>query len=156
MKVSSLEKRIGRNSRIGYAQSDIPFFSIREAFFQGVGYNRLHHNNSLFMSTRSIHDREDLQQKFGFKCDVNPDFIQLDYKYLVVKYEPICKKTGKMTIALNVDSKMDFLPMFIIDKISGDFGKDFFKNIVRISKEFKGSEWEKNVEKEPELFNFFK
>lgn len=57
---------------------------------------------------------------------------------------------------MNVDVKLNFLPLWVQDKISEDFGQDFLKNILEASKKFKGSEWEKNVQKDPRLFNFFK
>jgi hypothetical protein len=59
-------------------------------------------------------------------------------------------------MAMNVDTKMDFIPMWIQDKIAQDFGHDFFKNIVNISKKFHNSQWEKNTQANPDLFLFFK
>lgn len=82
--------------------------------------------------------------------------MQLDYKYLVIKYEPLGVGKGKFTMAMNIDTKMDFLPMWAMDKVCQDFGNEFFENIMKLSKNFKGSQWEKNVEKNPDLFNFFK
>lgn len=42
---------------------------------------------------------------------------------------------------MNADTKMDFIPMWIQDMISQDFGEQFFENIVKISKKFKNSQW---------------
>lgn len=50
-------KALGRNSKIGHIMIEIPFLSRREAFFQGAGYNRLDTNDTIFVFTRSIHDR---------------------------------------------------------------------------------------------------
>lgn len=123
---------------------------------QGIGYNRLHKDKTLFLYTRSIHNRPELQEKLGYKCEVNGEYIQLVYKYFLLKYTPIERGKGLISLAMNVDTKLDFLPMWIQDKISEDFGNDFFKNILKLSKKYKGSEWERNVEKNPALFNFFK
>lgn len=60
MKVSKQEKIVERNCRIGYTQNNIPIISVREAFFQGIGYNRLAKRKRLFLFTRSIHNRPDL------------------------------------------------------------------------------------------------
>ncbi len=57
---------------------------------------------------------------------------------------------------MNVDTKMNFIPMWLQDKISQDFGEQFFENIIRLSKKFKGSQWEKSTQANPELFLFFK
>ena len=61
MKVSRQEKIVARNCRIGYTENHIPILSVREAFFQGIGYNRLNYDNTVFLCTRSIHNRPDLQ-----------------------------------------------------------------------------------------------
>lgn len=50
-------KTLGRNSKIGHVISDFPFLSRREAFFQGAGYDRLDTNDTIFVFTRSIHNR---------------------------------------------------------------------------------------------------
>lgn len=86
VKVSRQEREVARNSRIGYTQMHFPILTVREAFFEGIGYNRLYHDNSLFLFTRSIHNRKDLQEKLNYHCNINEDYIQLEYKYLVVKY----------------------------------------------------------------------
>jgi hypothetical protein len=95
--------------------------------------------------TRSIHNRPDLQQKLGYSCKINPEYVQLEYNFFVLQYEPICKGKGKIILAMNVDTKMNFIPMWIQDKIAQDFGQDFFKNIINISSKFHHSQWEKNT-----------
>ncbi len=65
----------------------------------------------------------------------------MDYKYFVVRYKPLKKNLGIIDIAMNVDVKMDFIPTWLIEKVSKDFGENFFNNIVKISKKFKGSKW---------------
>ena len=66
------------------------------------------------MLTRSIHNREDLQKNLGYKCNPNKNFVQLEYKYFVLKYKPINKNKGHVTIAMNVNPKLDFLPMWAL------------------------------------------
>jgi len=122
MKVSKQEKIVDRNCRIGFTENHIPIVSVREAYFQGIGYNRLHKNNTLFLFTRSIHNRPDLQKKLGYTCPINENYVQLEYKYFVLWYEPICRGKGRITLAMNVDTKLNFIPMWIQDKISQDFG----------------------------------
>lgn len=50
---------------------------------------------------------------------------------------------------MNVDVKLDFLPMWIQDKVSQDFGEEFLANIIAVCKKFKGSQWEKNTNENP-------
>ena len=54
---------------------------------------------------------------------------------------------GKITIAMNVDMKIS-VPNFILDPATQKFGKDFFKNVLKVTKNFEGSEWHKrSIEK---------
>lgn len=55
VKYSREEKYLDRNHKIGYCVYDLPLLSQREAFFEAVGYNRLGHNETIFMYSRSIH-----------------------------------------------------------------------------------------------------
>ncbi len=56
VKISREEKNLDRNHKIGYSLYDLPIISCREAFFDAIGYDRLKHNNTLFMFSRSIHN----------------------------------------------------------------------------------------------------
>lgn len=46
--------------------------------------------------------------------------------------------------------------MFILDPATRQFGYDFFKNMIKISKNFSDSEWKERVTKRPDLFTFFR
>lgn len=59
-------------------------------------------------------------------------------------------------MVMNADTKIDFIPMWIQDKISQDFGEQFFENIMKISRRFKNSQWEKNTQANPDCYLFFK
>ena len=52
--------------------------------------------------------------------------------------------------------KLPYVPMFIMDPVTRDFGYDFFKNMIKISKNFENSDWKTRVAQRPDLFNFFK
>lgn len=66
------------------------------------------------MYTRSIHNRKDLQEQFGYNVELNPKCVQLDYKYLVVKYVPLSETSGKMIMGVNIDLKLNMLPLTIL------------------------------------------
>jgi hypothetical protein len=53
---------------------------------------------------------------------MNPEYIQLDYKYFVVRYRPIKKDLGIVDIGMNVDAKINFIPTWLMEKVSKDFG----------------------------------
>ena len=54
MEFSKEEKTLGRNSKIGHCINNFPIISKREVFFLGVGYDRLEHNNTVLLYTRSF------------------------------------------------------------------------------------------------------
>jgi hypothetical protein len=53
---------------------------------------------------------------------MNPDYIQLDYKYFVVRYRPIKKDIGLIDIGMNVDAKMNYIPTWLLEKVAKEFG----------------------------------
>lgn len=93
----------------------------------------------MFLFTRSIHDKPELQDYLNYKVKINPDYVQLTYKYFVVKYRPIRKGLGKLKMALNADIGLGFLPNFILEYLAKDFAEQFLQCILDIGKKFKGS-----------------
>ena len=58
-KESREERLVARNHKIGYIIYDLPMISLREASFEALAYNRLWHNNTVFLYGRSINsDKE--------------------------------------------------------------------------------------------------
>jgi hypothetical protein len=51
--------------------------------------------------------------------------------------------------------KMNYLPLFILNKSARIFAFDYFKNILERVKKYKGSAWEKKVAERPEMYEFF-
>ena len=82
--------------------------------------------------------------------------VVIEYKYLVIKYVPIAKDKGKVCIALNIDMKINFVPLALMELICKKFCRDFFKVVMEASNKFKGSKWEAKTQKHPDTFNFFK
>ncbi len=54
-------KEISRNCKIGHIVNKFPILSKREAFFQGIGYDRMQHDSTILLYSRSLHNRADLQ-----------------------------------------------------------------------------------------------
>lgn len=55
-------------------------------------------------------------------------------------------------MGVNIDLKLNMLPLPILELVSVSFSQDFFDNIVRISNNFEGSIWDEGVKKDPHLF----
>ena len=62
-----------------------------------------------------------------------------------MEYVPLTPTRGKITLATNVNMRLSFLPLFVINKTCRVFAFDYFKNIMKVNKQFKGSEWEKKM-----------
>ncbi len=63
----------------------------------------------------------------------------MNYKYFVVRYRPVEKNIGKLTMALNADVGLNFLPNFILEYMVKDISKQFMEKILSIAKEYNGS-----------------
>jgi hypothetical protein len=46
----------------------------------------------------------------------------------------------------SIDLKMDFLPLFVINKSARIFSFDYIKNFQKINSKMKGTKWEKRKE----------
>ena len=66
------------------------------------------------MYTRSIQNRSDLISRFKHPISLNPDCIPFEYKYIVIKYVPITKTSGRMTMGVNVDLGLNMIPISIV------------------------------------------
>lgn len=73
-----------------------------------------------------------------------------------MEYTPLTANRGKIRLATNVNMRLGFLPFFIINKTCRIFAFDYFENLVKVNKEFKGSMWEKKMMENLSTYNFFK
>ncbi len=84
------------------------------------------------------------------------NYVLLEYKYFVIEYTPKPNNRCSIRLASKIDMKMNYLPNFIMHSSAKKFAFDYFKNILKVSKKFKGSVWEKNTIENPEFYDFFK
>jgi hypothetical protein len=52
--------------------------------------------------------------------------------------------------------KMGFLPLFLINKSLRLFSFDYFENLMKVNRNFAGSEWERKMKGRPYIYDFFK
>lgn len=55
----------------------------------------------------------------------------------------------------SIDLKMDFLPLFVINKSARIFSFDYMSNYHKINKKFAGSKWEMIKMKKKSLYDYF-
>jgi len=75
--------------------------------------------------------------------------------YFNVEYTPLSRYKAKVRFAAKADFKLTFLPLFILLKSAKIFTYDYFMNIVKLAKNYSGSEWEDRVRKNPMMYDFF-
>jgi hypothetical protein len=68
-------------------------------------------------------------------------YVRLEYKFFIVEYIPLSNGRAKIRLASKIDMKMNFLPLFILNKSARIFAFDYFKNILEKVKNYKGSAW---------------
>lgn len=95
----------------------------------------MNYNKTIMIFSRTLHNRPDLQELFGYQVIPTPGSIQLDYHYFVLEYRPLSPNQGTIKLAINTDLKLS-LPMFILSAASEGFGMDFYLNLLKISKKF--------------------
>ena len=108
------------------------------------------------MYCQSIHEKPELCQKFDFSPKINKDFVQIVFEYLVVQYIPTGIDKGKATVAINIDMKLNFVPLGIMEMVCKKFCRDFLWVVMEASNKFPGSKWDQKAKRHPETFNFFK
>ena len=107
------------------------------------------------MYSQSIHNRPDLCKKIDFTPKLNKDYIQINFEYLIIKYVPTGFQKGKASIALNIDMKLNFVPLGLMEMACKKICFDFFEVVMEATSRYPGSEWEKKVKKNPETYHYF-
>ena len=73
-----------------------------------------------------------------------------------MEYVPLTPTRGRITLATNVNMRLSFLPLFVINKTCRTFAFDYFKNVMKVNQHFKGSQWEKKMKDNAEIYQYFK
>lgn len=108
------------------------------------------------MYSKTINENKRAQEKYGYQVPPpNEKYVRLEYKFFIVEYIPVSKGRAKIRLASKVDMKMNYLPLFIINKSARIFAFDYFRNILKNVKNYKGSAWEKKVAERPAMYEFF-
>jgi hypothetical protein len=62
----------------------LPLLSDRQSSFRAIAYDRLNTTGSIFVYCKSIHNDLEYQKKINFTVPVDPDLVQIDYKFFIV------------------------------------------------------------------------
>jgi hypothetical protein len=89
-------------------------------------------------------------------CKHNEDYVSMEFKYFAMRYKPISEKLGTMDFSFCIEKGLEVVPGFVEKLVLEKFGKDLFKNLIKFSTEYKGSQWDKRALARPALHNFVK
>lgn len=67
----------------------------------------------------------------------------------MVKYVPEGINKGRVSIAVNIDMKISFVPLFLMEMVVKKFCLDFFGIVMEAAAKFEGSKWDEKVKKHP-------
>ena len=73
-----------------------------------------------------------------------------------MEYVPLSPNRGKITLAMNINMQLTFLPLFVLNRTCKIFAFDFFKNVMKVNNQFKGSEWEKKMKENHDIYDYFR
>lgn len=93
------------------------------------------------MFVTDIANRKDLQEDCEYIPKINHKAVPLSYRFMMLIYTPVSQGVGNFKFIGNIDTKLNFLPNFIIEWMNVKFGKDYFPMLERISAKYKGSKW---------------
>lgn len=153
---SKEEKVVSRNEKIGSSKIYIPLLTDRETYFYAAGYDRVKHNGTVFLYSKTINTDQVYQEKYQYKVPEKSNYVRLEYKFFIVEYYPINKERARVRLASKIDMKLNFLPQFIINVSARKFAFNYFKNIIEVNKKFKGSKWEEKIKQNGDFYLFFK
>lgn len=93
-------------------------------------------NNSIFFYSKTINTDTEFQKKLNFPVQMDPDLVELSYKFYIMEYIPVGINRGKIRLATNIDMRLGFLPMFVINKTLRIFAFDYFSNLMEVNRKF--------------------
>jgi hypothetical protein len=67
----------------------------------------------------------------------------------LIQYTPTAVGRGRAMVAINIDMKLDFVPVSIMEFVVKKFCFDFFTIVMNAGRKFKGSKWEEKIERQP-------
>lgn len=101
------------------------------------------------MYSRSIHSKPEICKRLDYTPKPNSKCVQIDYKYMILQYVPEGIDKGKVSIAVNIDMKINIVPLFIMEVVVKKFCFDFFGLVMDAVSRFKGSKWEQKAIRNP-------
>ena len=139
---SGLIKNVARNECAAYQYLSLPVISDREIILYGRGYDRLEKLGEIWIFGTTFHNDQEYIKKHNIKIPKN-NSVKIDLLYHLTTIKILGKNKIHVKLVSNADSKMKWLPMWIINLVAKSTTLKMFTNIKKITKKFEGSVYEK-------------
>ena len=96
---------------------------------------------------RSVHDNPELIRSFELTIPQTKS-VRFDINYFFFEITPKSKDKLTLRAVLNVDPKMKFIPKWVMNFFVRKIGSYMLGKLIKLAKNIKGTEWEKNMAKE--------
>ena len=150
-KVSKNLRNLARNAKISYAKFNLPILSNREGFFVGYGYDRWEYNGTILISIRTIDEDIDFLKKYGLKIEKSKN-VRVNIPYYGLQLKKISPTKTFIKLIMNSDPKLRLIPSTIINFFIRKFGDVVFNKMTALAKNIKGTDWEKQINKNPVFY----
>ena len=116
----------------------------RENVMIGMGVNRLDVNGCLYVLSRSIHYEQEYQGVGVPKLDKGK--VPLDIKYFGFEIKPTSSNGVSLRSVMNFNPHIKYVPQWLINFANKHFAKMMFEKMMKYSRSFKGTKFEKRVD----------
>jgi len=123
-------KQPGKAKKVVYLINSIPVISDRDFFIYGFGVNRIKENNTIMLICRSINNdsvifAEELRNKS------NKKYIRGDIYIFGFEIKLVSDKKVHVKGLVNIDPKIEFIPQWLINKVSQKVFYFYYYFLVR-------------------------
>jgi len=139
-------KQVHRCCKTANVRLGLPFpMADREGFFVGNGVDRLGKNGTILILSNSFDEDPKFMKRHGIVIPESGKNVRMYQKYLGFEIMPITYDELKVRVVTNVDIKMKFLPVSILNWFNRKLALGLFENLTAVARKFKGSAFERYV-----------
>ena len=147
-------KSVDKASKVVYLKTDPPFISDRELFLYGLGIDRLEHNGTIVIMAKSIDKDEQIQKQCDVHIEKKSKFVRVDMPFFTFQIKPLEENRLEIKAVSNLDAHLHLVPDSVVNLITRKFAFYLFEKMLEQNKKFKGSQYEKNMQKNAEFYDW--
>lgn len=130
----------GKAKKLVYMISSIPVIANRDFLIYGFGINQMAEDRSILILCRSIEESSGIFKE-EYRKKSHSKNVRGIIKVFGFKVSHLGANKVRVKGLMNFDPKVKFLPQSLINMVGENFAGDLFKKFVKISKNYKNSEY---------------